>query len=59
MVPYASLRQYPRMGHLQNFNNLILDYPHEALAFFAESEAIDLPPPPRQHQYRRPPQPPQ
>ena len=32
------------MSHDQNFKNLILDYPHEALAFFAESEAADLPP---------------
>ena len=31
------------MSHDQNFKNLILDYPHEALAFFAESEAADLP----------------
>lgn len=27
------------MSHDQNFKNLILDYPHEALAFFADSEA--------------------
>jgi hypothetical protein len=32
------------MSHDQNFKNLILDYPREALAFFAESEAADLPP---------------
>jgi hypothetical protein len=32
------------MSHDQNFKNLILDYPHEALAFFAEPEAADLPP---------------
>jgi hypothetical protein len=25
--------------HDQNFKNLILDYPHESLAFFAEKEA--------------------
>jgi len=31
------------MSHDQNFKNLILDYPREALAFFAESEALDLP----------------
>ena len=31
------------MSHDQNFKNLILDYPREALAFFAESEAFDLP----------------
>jgi len=29
-------------SHDQNFKNLILDYPHQALAFFAESEARDL-----------------
>ena len=27
------------MDHDQNFKNLILDYPREALAFFAEEEA--------------------
>ena len=31
------------MSHDQNFKNLILDYPREALAFLAESEAFDLP----------------
>ncbi|MDX1588439.1 MAG: DUF4351 domain-containing protein [Oleiphilaceae bacterium] len=29
-------------SHDQNFKNLILDYPRQALAFFAESEARDL-----------------
>ena len=29
------------MSHDQNFKNLILDYPHEALAFFAPGEAAD------------------
>ncbi len=27
------------MSHDQNFKNLILDYPHQALAFFATAEA--------------------
>jgi hypothetical protein len=27
------------MGHDQNFKNLILDYPHAAVSFFAEVEA--------------------
>ena len=31
------------MSHDQSFKNLILDYPHQALAFFAEAEALDLP----------------
>ena len=31
------------MTHDQNFKNLILDYPRQALAFFAEAEALDLP----------------
>lgn len=31
------------MRHDQRFKNLILDYPHEALPFFAETEALDLP----------------
>jgi hypothetical protein len=31
------------MSHDQNFKNLILDYPRQALAFFAEVEAADLP----------------
>ncbi len=31
------------MSHDQNFKNLILDYPRQALAFLAESEALDLP----------------
>ncbi|MBK1722746.1 hypothetical protein [Thiocystis violacea] len=30
------------MSHDQNFKNLILDYPHAALAFFAAAEAADL-----------------
>ena len=30
------------MSHDQNFKNLILDYPREALAFLAESEARSL-----------------
>lgn len=30
------------MSHDQNFKNLILDYPREALAFFAPSEVADL-----------------
>jgi hypothetical protein len=31
------------MSHDQNFKNLILDYPHQAVAFFAaaETQAID------------------
>jgi len=29
------------MSHDQNFKNLILDYPHQALAFFAAEEAAD------------------
>lgn len=33
-----------RKSHDQNFKNLILDYPHEALAFFAAEEAEDLTP---------------
>jgi len=28
--------------HDQNFKNLILDYPYQALAFFADEEASDL-----------------
>ena len=31
------------MNHDQNFKNLILDYPHAALAFFAGKEGADLP----------------
>lgn len=31
------------MDHDQNFKNLILDYPHQALAFFAADEAQALP----------------
>ncbi len=30
------------MSHDQNFKNLILDYPREALAFFAPAEAVDI-----------------
>ncbi len=30
------------MSHDQNFKNLILDYPREALAFFAEAEAARI-----------------
>jgi hypothetical protein len=30
------------MSHDQNFKNLILDYPHQALAFFAAEEAVDM-----------------
>ena len=30
------------MSHDQNFKNLILDYPHQALAFFAAEEAADM-----------------
>ncbi|WP_420825638.1 hypothetical protein [Thiocystis minor] len=30
------------MSHDQNFKNLILDYPREAIAFFAASEAAAL-----------------
>ena len=30
------------MGHDQNFKNLILDYPHQALAFFAAEEAAGI-----------------
>jgi len=29
------------MSHDQNFKNLILDYPRQALAFFAVEEAAD------------------
>lgn len=32
------------MSHDQNFKNLVLDYPREALAFFAETEARHLTP---------------
>jgi hypothetical protein len=32
------------MSHDQNFKNLILDYPHAALALFAAAEAADLDP---------------
>ncbi len=32
------------MSHDQNFKNLILDYPREALAFLAEAEARQLSP---------------
>jgi hypothetical protein len=32
------------MDHDHNFKNLVLDYPREAVAFFAESEARDLSP---------------
>jgi hypothetical protein len=32
------------MSHDQNFKNLVLDYPRESLAFFAESEAHDISP---------------
>ncbi len=32
------------MNHDQNFKNLILDYLHAALAFFADKEGADLPP---------------
>ena len=30
------------MSHDQNFKNLILDYPHQALAFFAAEEAAEI-----------------
>ncbi len=30
------------MSHDQNFKNLILDYPHQALAFFAQAEAAGI-----------------
>ena len=30
------------MSHDQNFKNLILDYPHEALAFFAAEESAGV-----------------
>jgi hypothetical protein len=30
------------MEYDQNFKNLILEYPREALAFFAAAEAVDL-----------------
>ena len=30
------------MSHDQNFKNLILDYPRQALAFFAPQEAQDI-----------------
>ncbi|WP_251048181.1 hypothetical protein [Halomonas sp. ISL-56] len=33
-----------RKSHDQNFKNLILDYPHESLAFFAAEEAENLTP---------------
>nr|VFK80766.1 MAG: hypothetical protein BECKSD772D_GA0070982_11537 [Candidatus Kentron sp. SD] len=32
------------MSHDQNFKNLILDYPHAALAFFAREEITTIPP---------------
>jgi hypothetical protein len=32
----------PPVSHDQNFKNLILDYPREALAFFAADEAQDI-----------------
>jgi hypothetical protein len=32
------------MDHDQNFKNLVLDYPRQALAFFAASEAQHLTP---------------
>ncbi|MDX1656461.1 MAG: hypothetical protein R3310_14735, partial [Candidatus Competibacteraceae bacterium] len=32
------------MSHDQNFKNLILDYPRQALAFFAPEEAAGIPP---------------
>jgi len=32
------------MDHDQNFKNLVLDYPRQALAFFAESEAQQITP---------------
>ncbi|WP_068635555.1 DUF4351 domain-containing protein [Thauera butanivorans] len=32
----------PPASHDQNFKNLILDYPRQALAFFAASEALDI-----------------
>ncbi len=32
------------MNHDQNFKNLILDYPYDALTFFAPFEARDLSP---------------
>ena len=31
-----------RTNHDQNFKNLILDYPHEALSFFAAEEASEI-----------------
>lgn len=31
-----------RTSHDQNFKNLILDYPHEALSFFAAEEAGEI-----------------
>ena len=47
------------MSHDQNFKNLILDYPHQALAFFAPEEAADGLPeatimPVRQEQLKEP-----
>ena len=30
------------LSHDQNFKNLILDYPRQALAFFAEEEAAEI-----------------
>lgn len=33
---------YKSMNHDQNFKNLILDYPRQALAFFAEEEAREI-----------------
>jgi hypothetical protein len=32
----------PPASHDQNFKNLILDYPRQALAFFAPEEARDI-----------------
>ena len=31
-----------KTSHDQNFKNLILDYPHQALAFFASDESTDI-----------------
>ena len=33
-----------KINHDQNFKNLILDYPYQALEFFASDESTDLTP---------------
>jgi len=44
LLPFIrGAREHGSMSHDQNFKNLIPDYPRQALAFFAEAEAWDLP----------------